>query len=91
MILRVNSLPISTVVPPGYPGAMTGLHHRIERCGEATRRPTPPDGCVIPKQIRALWRQRRATARRCCGNLAMPTMTVGLTVGYQDEPSVAEK
>jgi hypothetical protein len=54
VILRVNGVSISTVVPPRYPGTVTGLHDRIKRGGEASRRPTPADGRVILKQVRPL-------------------------------------
>jgi len=54
VILRVNRVSISAVVSPRYPGAVTGLHDRIERGGEAACRPTPADGSVILKQVRSL-------------------------------------
>ena len=52
MILGVNGVSIRAVMPPRYPGTVTGLHDRIERRGEASRRPSPADGRVILKQVR---------------------------------------
>jgi hypothetical protein len=43
-ILGVNGVSICAVMPPRYPGTVTGLHNRIERRGEASRRPRPADG-----------------------------------------------
>jgi hypothetical protein len=43
MILGINSVSIRTVMSPRYPGTVTGLHDRIKRRGEASRRPRPTD------------------------------------------------
>jgi len=51
VILRVNGVPISAVVSPRDPGAVTGLHDRIKRGGKASCRPTPADSRVILKQV----------------------------------------
>src|SRR5712691_982472 len=95
VILCVNGVSIRAVVPPGDPGAVTGLHDGIERRGEASRWPTPADGRVILKQVRPLPSRRLAypctlpahSARRCgctsrsgSENLAVPAVAVGFTV-----------
>jgi hypothetical protein len=49
MIVGIDSLPVSAAVPPGHPGAVAGLHDRIERCGEAASRLTPAEGVVALK------------------------------------------
>jgi hypothetical protein len=95
VILRINSISICTVVAPRYPGTMTSLHDRIERRGEAARRPSPTDGRVILKQVRSLRSRRMAysytlqaswargcecTSRSGSESLAVPAVAVGFTV-----------
>jgi hypothetical protein len=51
VILGVDGLSIGTATPPGYPGAVAGLHDGIERCGEATSRLTPAQSVIALEHV----------------------------------------
>jgi hypothetical protein len=45
-VVRIDDLAIGTATLPGHPGAMAGLHDRLERCGEASGWLTAAHGVV---------------------------------------------
>jgi hypothetical protein len=54
VILGVDSLAIGAATPPGDPGAVAGLHDRVESRGEAARRLTPAQGVGALEQAAEL-------------------------------------